>query len=256
MALKEAVRMRTEPEIRRPPAIDLPDGGRPNTRRTSITLIAVVGAVAVAIGAGVWQTTELAERNRHIATDPTERDAAIADATASAERVSTLEARVDRLEARLEVTAGDERQLAARLDRALAELEALAGPALPDGRHFGHLAAVGATQQPPRLVIDIARWFTDQAAIDAAIEDGVTPWENGYYIRNEDPRWRIVEVDPAATVSLVVYPYGDIQDPRTVGLARFAELFEANEHAAFRGFPYWITVRDGTVTAIEQQFIP
>ena len=169
--------MRTEPEIRRPPAIDLPDGGRPNARRTSITLIAVVGAVAVAIGAGVWQTTELAERNRDIATVTTERDAAIADATASAERVSTLEARVERLEARLEVTAGDQRHLAARLDRALAELEALAGPPLPDGRHFGHLAAVGATQQPPRLVIDIARWFTDQAAIDAAIEDGVTPWD-------------------------------------------------------------------------------
>ncbi len=248
--------MRTEPEIRRPPEMALPDGDRPITRRTSIAVIALAGALTVAIGAGVWQTNELAERNRDIATVTTERDAAIADATASAERVSALNARVDRLEARLEVSAGDERQLAARLDDALAELEGLAGPALPDGRHFGHLAAVGATQQPPRVVIDIARWFTDQAAIDAAIEDGVTQWENGYYIRNEDPRWRIVEVDPSATVSLVVYPYGDIQDPRTVGLARFAELFDADEHAAFRGFPYWITVRDGTITAIDQQFLP
>jgi hypothetical protein len=248
--------MRTEPEIRRPPAIDLPGRGRPITRRTSIALIVLAGVVAVAIGAAVWQATELAERNRDIATVTTERDAAIADATASAERASALDARVDRLEARLEATAGDERQLAARLDEALAELEQVAGPALPDGRHFGFLAAVGAAQRPPRVVIDIARWFTDQAAIDAAIEDGVRPWENGYYIRNEDPRWRIVEAGPASTVSLVVYPYGDIEDARTVSLARFAELFRTDEHSAFRGFPYWITVRDGTITAIDQQFIP
>ena len=159
-------------------------------------------------------------------------------------------------EHRLAATAGDEQLLAARLDEALAELERLSGPLLPDGRHFGYLAAVGAAQQPPRLVIDVAQWFTDQEAIDAAIDDGVAPWENGYYIRNEHPRWRIVEVDPASTVSLVVYPYGDIEQPRTVSLARFGELFGADEHGAFQGLPYWITVRDDTVIAIEQQFIP
>jgi hypothetical protein len=215
-----------------------------------------VALLAIVTGAAVWQAAELADRNRDIATVTSERDAAIADAAASAERVSALGARIDRLEARLAATADDEQLLAARLDEALAELERLGGPALTDGRHFGFLAAVGAAQRPPRLVIDVARWFTDQDAVDAAIEDSVTPWENGYYIRNEDPRWRIVEVDPTAPVSLVVYPYGDIEHPRTVSLARFGELFRADEHSAFRGFPFWITVRDATVTAIEQQFIP
>jgi len=257
---KEAVPMRTEPEIRpqtrRRPPIDLPDGERPIARRSAVALFVLAGLLAVATGAAVWQAAELADRNHDIATVTSERDAAIANATASAERVSALGARVDRLEARLEATAGDERELASRLDGALAELERLAGPALADGRHFGYLAAVGAAQQPPRLVLDVAQWFTDQEAIDAAIEDGVTPWENGYYIRNEDPRWRIVEVDPASTVSLVVYPYGDIEQPRTVSLARFGELFGADEHGAFQGLPYWITVRGDTVTAIEQQFIP
>jgi hypothetical protein len=256
MGSKEAVPMRTEPEIRRRSPIDLPDGGRPIARRTAVALFVLAGLLAVAIGVAVWQAAELADRNHDIATVTSERDAAITDATASAERVSALGARVGRLEARLEATAGDEQELAAHLDEVLTELERLAGPALPDGGQFGYLAAVGAAQEPPRLVIDVAQWFTDQEAIDAAIEDGVTPWENGYYIRNEDPRWRIVEVDPAATVSLVVYPYGDIEHPRTVSLARFGELFGADEHGAFQRLPYWIRVRDATITAIEQQFIP
>ena len=49
----------------------------------------------------------------------------------------------------------------------------MVGPALDDGRYFGALIAVGATQRPPRLVIDLQQWFTDQEAIAAAIEDGV-----------------------------------------------------------------------------------
>lgn len=252
--------MRTEPEIRRQTQrrspIDLPDGGQPIPRRAVVALFVAAALLAIVTGAAVWQAAELADRNRDIVTVTSERDAAIADAAASAERASALGARIDRLEARLAATAGDEQLLAARLDEALAELERLSGPLLPDGRHFGYLAAVGAAQQPPRLVIDVAQWFTDQEAIDAAIDDGVAPWENGYYIRNEHPRWRIVEVDPASTVSLVVYPYGDIEQPRTVSLARFGELFGADEHGAFQGLPYWITVRDDTVIAIEQQFIP
>ena len=50
------------------------------------------------------------------------------------------------------------------LAAAQAELVSMLGPALPDGKHFGALIAVGADQQPPRLVIDIEQWFTDQAA--------------------------------------------------------------------------------------------
>ena len=65
------------------------------------------------------------------------------------------------------------------------------GPALPDGKHFGALIAVGADQEPPRLVIDIEQWFTDQAAFDAAEEDGVF-LDHPDYIRNENPRWRTI----------------------------------------------------------------
>jgi hypothetical protein len=144
-----------------------------------------------------------------------------------------------------------------QLAKARAELRAMVGPALPDGKHFGALIAVGATQDPPRLVIDIEQWFTDQEAREAALEDGAPPWDagtGGFYIRNESPRWRTIEVDPGAKVSVstsVEYP----TERSVVSLSRFAELFRSDE-----GFPesspYWITMKGGKVVAIEEQYIP
>ena len=107
--------------------------------------------------------------------------------------------------------------LEGRASAARAELLAMLGPALPDGRHFGEIYAVGHNQNPPRLVIDIEQWFTDQAAVDAAIADGINPDPgiNGYYIRNENPRWRTIKIDPATGVTLKTYPFADPSQPTT-----------------------------------------
>ncbi len=66
----------------------------------------------------------------------------------------------------------------------------------------------------------------------------------------------LVELVPGAVVELVVYPFGDIEHPRAASMDRFEELFRLDPHAAIRGFPYWVTVDGGTVTAVTQQFIP
>ncbi len=102
-------------------------------------------------------------------------------------------------------------------------------------------------------MIDLQQWLTGEEAIAAAIEDGVIePGEivpNDYYIRNENPRWRTIEIDPAAKVSLTVYPHGQVDDPQIVSLERFADL-------SLGWSEYWITMAHGRVVAIEQQFIP
>ena len=126
------------------------------------------------------------------------------------------------------------------------------GPALPDGRHFGALIAVGADQEPPRLVIDIEQWFTDQAAFDAAEEDGVF-LDHPNYIRNSNPRWRTIAIDPAATVSLI--PLGSRSYQTDVNLSEFGELFSSYEGRDLQWSPYWITMEDGKVVAIEEQLI-
>lgn len=218
-------------------------------RRSPIPLTAALILVAALIGGAfvfAWDRTGPRDRNDALASAIDARNEALATA-------ATLSDRVDELQEGLGRTQAQTTNLEDRLAATQSELLAMVGPALDDGRYLGALIALGATQEPPRLVIDLQRWFTDQEAIAAAIEDGVIePGEivpNGYYIRNENPRWRTIEIDPAATVSLTVYPYGQIDDPQIVSLERFAELSPGWSE-------YWVTMEDGKVVAIEQQFIP
>ena len=255
--------MRTEPSLRSDHRLEptIPPALGPRPSRPMVALAAVTTLFVVAAGIALWTSTELAQRNDEITAIREERDAAVAEVTSATERLAAITARVARLEGRLETVEGDERALAAKLADARATLQRMLGPALPDGEAFGYLVAVGARQDPPRLVFDMAQWFTDQAAVDAAIADGVLPEgstmiENGYYIRNDDPRWRVVEVAPTTTVSLVVWPFGQIESPLTVTFVRFEDLFRRNPEVAIRAFPYRLTVEGGTVTGIEQQFIP
>lgn len=185
-------------------------------------------------------------------------DDAIAQRDAARDQVTTLTDRLDGVQDRLAAAQARATDLEGEVSAANAGLLAVVGPALPDGKHFGVFVAVGATQKPPRLVIDIEQWFTDQAAVDAAIEDGntVDPGINGYYIRNANPRWRMVEIEPAATVSLSTYPTVDPSHPTVVSLSTFGGFFSSYEGRLLRLSPYWITVKDGMVVSIEEQFIP
>jgi hypothetical protein len=228
----------------RTPLVPAPRSRTPWIVVAIVLALALVGAVTMA---AIWRSDARdAERARE----------------ASVQEVALLTARVDQLEQQLgtEVPGLEGRLQAARdaLREVRAELAAMVGPTLADGRHFARIVAVGDDQDPPRLIVDEQQWFTDQEAVDAALEDGVHPSEagiNGYYIRNENPRWRIVEVDPAAPVALTTYPHGQIDDPGIVDLPRFASLFTASdEYLKFS--PYWITVRDGVVTRIEEQYLP
>ena len=192
----------------------------------------------------LWHRTTADEGDPALAAAVEARDAARAEAAALTDRLQGL--RVE-LEARSD-----------RIDGLEASLEEVRGPTLPDGRHFGYLTAVGVAQEPPRLVFDLADWFTDQEAVEAALEDGVPQQDagiNGYYIRNENPLWRLLEIDPNATVTLSTYPIEDPADPAEVKLERFGELFGSTE-----GYlplsPYWLTVRDGVVVANDEQFNP
>ena len=218
-------------------------------RKRPIALTAALFLVAALIG-GIavfaWDRTGSRDRSDALAGVIDARNEALATAETLSDQVDGLQDELARAQARAT-------NLEDRLAVTRAELMAMVGPALDDGRYFGALIALGATQRPPRLVIDIQQWFTDQEAIAAAIEDGVIePGEiipNGYYIRNENPRWRTIEIDPAAKVSLTVYPYGQIDDPQIVSLERFADL-------SLGWSEYWITMERGRVVAIEQQFIP
>jgi hypothetical protein len=218
-------------------------------RKRPIALTAALILVAALIGGTsvfAWDRTGSRGRQDALASAIDARNEALATAETLSDRVVGIQDGFARAQAQTT-------DLEDRLAATQAELSSLMGPALDGGRHFGALIALGATQRPPRLVIDLQQWFTDDEAIAAAVEDGVIEpggiIPNGYYIRNESPRWRTIEIDPAAKVSLTVYPYGQIDDPRIVSLERFADL-------SLGWSEYWITMEHGRVVAIEQQYIP
>jgi hypothetical protein len=232
------------------PPVERTSPGPPivRNRRRPIALTAALILLAALIGGTsifVWDRTGSRDPSGALADAIAQRDTA-------QDQVAVLTDRLGDLRGRLTEASDRANAMEGRFSAAEAELVSMVGPALPDGKHFGALIALGANQKPPRLVIDIEQWFTDQAAFVAAEEDGVI-LDHPYYIRNSNPRWRTIAIDAAATVSLI--PFGDRPYSTDVNLSRFGELFSSYEGRGIRLSPYWITTEDGKVVAIEEQLI-
>jgi hypothetical protein len=134
-----------------------------------------------------------------------------------------------------------------------------AGPAtsepvvLADGRHPVYLKSVDPDQ--PSITFDLIQFFTGDAATKAAAEDNEeSPPPNDYYIRNVNPRLRTLPVraDAPITVNvLAAQATGSATKDVSVTLAKLATWFP-NPGTP----PFWITVEQGQVTKMAQQYLP
>ncbi len=126
------------------------------------------------------------------------------------------------------------------------------GP-LPDGRSF--VVLVGTADEA--LKVDLAYFYTDQEAIDQAAAHGDPPPENGYYIVNENPRIRTVPVSGSATVRYIpTDPCCDLKRGTVDGLMAAVAGTAPTDYPDMRYTPWWVTVEDGEIVAIQQQFLP
>lgn len=241
--------------------------------------LVVVGVAALALVVGAV-AMDLSERG-----DLRDRDAAIAaatrrvmtaeaDARAAAARIRILESRVtglrtvlDRSRARTVVVGANRAELRRQLgdaqrelDRARARITALSGTSTTDGVHVARLVAVGGTQDPPTIVLDLGRWFTGERARRAAVADGaIAPGDvlpHGRYLRNTTPGWRTVPLDPAATVT--VRGWRRHAGVTAISVAELQQLMGTNRGWAerIRHDPFWVTVSGGRVTALREQRYP
>lgn len=145
-----------------------------------------------------------------------------------------------------------------------------AAPAPPEAperassRHYGYIRSVEPSASPVTIRFDEAEFLTGEEANRAAVEDGVIapgePVPNDYYVRNPDEQARVLELGPDATVTAVRCPTsctqgtpGDLDD----FLASFEES-SPSLAADYRGASsqYWLTIEDGVVVAIDEQYIP
>jgi hypothetical protein len=134
---------------------------------------------------------------------------------------------------------------------------------LPDGRQFGYLTDADA--QSRLVTFDLAQWLSGDAANRAAVEDGqIEQGEevaNDSYVRNINRRTRVLRMSPDARIVIARIDCTPTCDPAGTfeGLAgSFDDDTPHDLYSPYRGADtqYWITVRDGVVVEIEEQYSP
>ena len=134
------------------------------------------------------------------------------------------------------------------------------GDTLPDGRYCVQLTDIqGGEEGPLLLQYDLAYFLTGEEANQAAADRGLeTPVPNDYFIVNDNPKLRLTPLEGVYSVKYI---------PEGSGLSSPVKAHEAQflgwmGESVQTDFPpkdtswWWITIENGSVTKIEQQYLP
>jgi len=113
----------------------------------------------------------------------------------------------------------------------------------------------GGTQY---LTLDYIQFLTGDEAANAAAERGdESPPPNDFYIVNDNPRLREFPIQPGITVRVVAEDGGTVNpEGYDLSLDDWLAQITGPEADAYLASFYWVTITDGTITAIEQQYLP
>ena len=131
------------------------------------------------------------------------------------------------------------------------------GDLVPDGTSFGYVTAINIGGRT--VTIDIAELLTGDAAVKAAIEDGVlepgeTSIDNDYYVRNKNPKLRTAPVAPTAPVNVLADPGSpDLSSGSLQELALSLSKVTSDDGPRL---PVQIVASGGIVTRIDEVFFP
>jgi hypothetical protein len=99
---------------------------------------------------------------------------------------------------------------------------------------------------------DLACWFTGGGAAAAAAEDGEeSPPPNDFHIRKESDRLRTLAIDASAEVAWLPNP----GDPESLEVVAY-KVWLAEQPGRPVSPGVWLSVEDGRVISIEEQYIP
>jgi hypothetical protein len=133
-----------------------------------------------------------------------------------------------------------------------------AGLVLEDGRHPVYLTGIDVAGRSVQF--DLIQFLMGDEAIaawDEAHPDDPGGPPNDYYIINDNPRLRRLPVADDVVVTVLdwnggfqplVVAFADLPTELAAGRIPYKDRLDAS--------PFWLTVDGGTVTAIEEQFIP
>jgi hypothetical protein len=114
---------------------------------------------------------------------------------------------------------------------------------------------------------DSIQWYEGEAADKVFLQreldtEGMDGPPDGYYIINDNEEQTKFELSDDAVVLMQLYDHDgtyegmDILWNEPVSLNKFQAIFENNELMDASQFPYHLTIQDGVVVKIVQQYIP
>jgi hypothetical protein len=133
----------------------------------------------------------------------------------------------------------------------------------PANEHFGYIRSVSTAGPTATLAFDEAEFLTGKEAQAAAVEDGVVPpgqpVPNDYYIRNPDKATKIYPI--ANDAQITAKRCSLCRDGKPGALGPFLASFMQGRQTyadPYRGkySQYWLTIEDGRVVAIDEQYLP
>jgi hypothetical protein len=136
-------------------------------------------------------------------------------------------------------------------------------PGPSPAEQFGYIRSVSTAGPAATLAFDEAEFLTGDAAQKAAEEDGVVaPGEtvpNDYYIRNRDQTTQTLRIANDAKITAKRCPL--CRHGRDGQLDPFLASFKKGRQTfadPYRGkySLYWLTIKDGEVAAIDEQYVP
>lgn len=132
-----------------------------------------------------------------------------------------------------------------------------------ESKQIGFIKKVYKTGSRYYLTIDYVQFLTGQAAIKAAIADGVIKagetLDNDYYIRNQNPKLRTFIILAGASITAETYfSGGNPVGKASLSLAEFQAAMSPSDpdNGSMRAAPWWITIKNSTVVKIAEQYIP
>jgi hypothetical protein len=251
----------------------IPNAEEPRNRLL-IVLLSLALVAAMALGGGIvyaWQQGAIRDSDQAAHAATVDAAGARNEAAALLARVTALQAEVVSLERTIETLQGNQSILEGknadaagqvqraldRLDQVQGHLRSVTGPAVSNGRHIAYLLAVGSSQSPPMMVVDLGRWYTGDAARRAAIADGaLTTGEHlfqGRYLREDGHDWRILPVASGALFTIRHYSGATTQT--NVSFTTLASILSGTARSSMRisHDPFWIQVQDGQVGSGREQ---
>jgi len=131
---------------------------------------------------------------------------------------------------------------------------------LPDDTYFVQLSDLqGGEDGPPVIAYDLAYFLTgEQADQEAAARGMETPVPDGYFIVNDNDKLRTAPL--ADTFSVKYIPEGSgASSPVKAHAAQFLGWLGGSVQTDFPSKDtswWWITIADGQVTLVQQQYLP